>query len=116
MGAMKEKKRIYRISFLNQGQVYEVYAKHVAQGGLLGFVEVEDLVFGETTQLVVDPGEERLRNEFQGVKRFYVPLQAVIRIDEVDQRGPSRISEPAKGGSLSFPVPMFPGGADTRKS
>ena len=31
--------RLYKISFLNQGQVYEVYARRVVQGGLLGFVE-----------------------------------------------------------------------------
>ena len=33
---------IYRISFLQQGELYEVYARQVSQGGLLGFVEVED--------------------------------------------------------------------------
>ncbi len=47
--------RLYRITFLNQGQVYEVYAKRVSQGGLLGFIEVEGLVFGQKTRVVVDP-------------------------------------------------------------
>jgi hypothetical protein len=32
----------------------------------------------------VDPSEERLRHEFEGVQRFHVPLHSVIRIDEVE--------------------------------
>jgi len=107
--------RLYKVTFLNQGQVYEVYARHVNQGGLLGFVEVEGLVFGQKTRVVVDPSEERLEREFAGVKRFYVPMHAVIRIDEVEKRGQSRITEVAKGSNVAaFPVPYFrPGGGSS---
>ena len=39
-------KPIYRVVFLNQGKVYEVYARHVSQtGSLFGFVEIEELIF-----------------------------------------------------------------------
>ena len=105
---MRERERpIYKVSFLSQGQVYELYAKKVAQGGLLGFVEVEGVVFGQKTTLVVDPGEERLKLEFEGVRRFYVPIHSVLRIDEVDKPGPSRISEAGKTSNLAaFPMPM----------
>ena len=104
--------RLYRITFLNQGQVYEVNAKRVSQGGLLGFVEVEGLVFGQKTRMVVDPTEERLQREFAGVKRCYLPMHSVIRVDEVEKQGPSRISDAPKGGNVAaFPVPYFrPGG------
>jgi hypothetical protein len=107
--------RIYRITFLNQGQVYEVYARRVNQGGLLGFVEVEGLVFGEKTRVVVDPSEERLQREFAGVKRCYLPMHSVIRIDEVEKQGPGRITEAAKGTNVAaFPVPYFrPGGGSS---
>ena len=102
-------KRLYKVSFFNQGQVYEVFARHVSQGGLYGFIEVEDLVFGEKTQIVVDPTEERLQREFEGVKRFHVPMHAVVRIDEVEKRGTSRITPPPdKGGNVaSFPMPIY---------
>lgn len=111
-------KRLYKITFLNQGQVYEVYARHVTQGGLLGFVEVEGLVFGEKTTVVVDPSEERLQQEFEGVKRSYIPMHSVVRIDEVEKKGQSRISEMEKGSNVSaFPVPYFrPGEGDSSKS
>lgn len=114
---MPAEKRLYRLTFHNQGQVYEVYARRVSQGGLLGFVEVEGLVFGTRTQMVVDPSEERLEREFEGVRRFYVPMHAVVRIDEVDKRGPSRITEVAKGGNVAaFPLPVFRPGRDPSES
>lgn len=106
---MRERDRpLFKVTFLNQGQVYEVYAKKVAQGGLLGFVEVEGIVFGQKTTVVVDPSEERLKLEFAAVKRFYVPIHSVVRIDEVDKPGPSRISEAGKASNVAaFPMPMF---------
>ncbi len=106
-------KRLYKVIFVNQGETYEVYARQVSQGGLFGFVELEELVFGEKTQIVVDPSEERLQKEFEGVRRVYVPMHAVIRIDEVEKRGISRITPPDKDGGnvASFPVPIYtPGG------
>ena len=101
--------RLYRVSFFNQGQCYEIYARQIAQGGLMGFVEIEDLVFGERSQLVVDPTEEKLQKEFEGVKRFYVPMHAVIRIDEVEKEGTSRITTPSEsdGNVATFPVPIY---------
>ena len=106
---MRERdRRVYKVTFFNQGQVYEIYAKKVAQGGLLGFVEVEGIVFGQKTTVVVDPGEERLKMEFEGVKRCYIPMHAVVRIDEVDKHGPSRITEVDKASNVAaFPMPMF---------
>lgn len=101
--------RLYRISFHNQGQIYEVYARQVSHGGMPGFVEVEKLVFGERSSVVVDPSEERLKTEFENVERFYVPLHAVIRIDEVSKQGAARIVA-GDGSSKVMPFPMNFGG------
>ena len=105
--------RIYKVIFHQQGQVWEVYARSVSQGGLFGFVEVEDLLFGEKTQVVVDPSEERLKTEFAGVERVFVPLHAVVRIDQVHKQGASRITERPKGENnlASFPT-LFPKPSD----
>jgi hypothetical protein len=109
--------RLYKIAFLNQGQVYEIYARRVNQGGLLGFVEIEELVFGEKTTVVVDPSEERLQREFEGVRRSYLPMHSVIRIDEVEKKGQSRITEIARNGNVAaFPVPYFRSSGDSPKS
>ena len=88
---MTPKKCVYKITFLNGGKVYEIYAKQVSQGGLFGFVEIEQLLFDQKSALVVDPSEEQLRTEFSGVQRTYIPLQSIIRIDEVEKRGTSKI-------------------------
>jgi hypothetical protein len=101
------RKTTYRISFHNQGKVYEVYARKVSQGGLLGFVEIEDIVFGEKTTLVVDPSEEHLKSEFQGVRRTYIPMHAVIRVDEVEKTGQSKITEASGRGDKVTPFPVF---------
>jgi hypothetical protein len=96
---------IYKVIFFNQGQVYEIYARHVYQSDLWGFLEVEEFVFGERTQVIVDPAEEKLKNEFSAIKRSFIPMQAVVRIDEVEKEGACKITE-AKGGNVTqFPFP-----------
>lgn len=98
---------IFKVMFVNQGKVYEVYARKVSHGSLFGFIEVEELVFGERSSVVVDPAEERIKNEFQGVKRSYLPMHSVLRIDEVRKHGVSKISALEGGNVAQFPMPMF---------
>ena len=99
---------IYKVMFVNQGKVYELYARKISHGSLFGFVEIEELVFGERSSVVVDPGEERLKAEFKGVTRSYLPLQSIVRIDEVRKQGVSKIL-PLEGGNVSqFPMPLLP--------
>ena len=99
-------RHIYRVIFHNQGKVYEIYARKVADGGMLGFVQIEELTFGERTQVVVDPAEERLKGEFDGVTRTFLPLHAIIRIDEVEKQGVAKITD-AEGNVAQFPMPMY---------
>ncbi len=109
--------RLYRIAFTNQGKVYEIYARGISHGTLLGFLEVEDLVFGERSSVVVDPGEEKIKAEFAGVPRTYIPIQAVLRIDEVEKQGVSKISDAEGGNVAQFPVHMYsPGGEPPDKT
>ena len=105
------KEPVYKVIFQNAGQVFEVFARQIYQSDMWGFIEVEELVFGERSQIVVDPSEEKLKNEFDGVTRSYIPLQAIIRIDEVDKEGTGRVSDaPAGGNVASFPFAgMSPG-------
>jgi hypothetical protein len=100
-------RHFYKILFMSQGKVYEIYARSVSQGGLFGFVEVEKLVFGERSKVVVDPGEERIKAEFSGVKRTYIPMHAVIRIDEVEKEGVSKISKADGSNVAQFPMPVY---------
>ncbi len=99
---------IYRVIFANQDKVYEVYAKAIYQSEMYGFIEVEEFVFGERSQMIVDPGEEKLKTEFASVKRSYVPMHCVIRIDEVEKEGVAKISETGKGSVSSLPFQKMP--------
>jgi hypothetical protein len=95
---------IFRIMFVNQGKVYEVYARKVSHGELFGFIEVEELVFGERSSVVLDPSEERIKGEFAGVKRTFLPLHSILRVDEVKKQGVSKITL-LEGGAA---VAQFP--------
>lgn len=113
---MTSKQRLYRIQFSNQGQVYEIYARSVSHGAMMGFVEIEKLVFGEKSSVVLDPSEERLKTEFANVERFYVPLHAVIRIDELSSKQAApRIHAASEGGSKVTPFPLYTSGFEPKK-
>ena len=116
----KGRRRVYKVVFLNQGETFEIYAREVSQGSLFGFVEVEGILFGERTQVVVDPSEERLKSEFKGVQRIYVPIHSIVRIDEVEKEGVSRVTaaEEGEGGGTvtSFPGPIYTPTGDSGKS
>lgn len=105
---MPENARLYKIIFMNQGHMYVLYARNIYQSDLYGFIEVEDYIFGEQSQVVIDPGEERLKTEFEGVFRSYVPIHAVVRIDEVQKEGQPRVVEGTEQNLMSFPLPMKP--------
>ncbi len=100
---------IFRIMFVNQGKVYEVYARRVGHGNMFGFIEVEEMVFGERSTVVLDPAEERIKGEFEGVKRTYLPLHSVLRIDEVKKQGTAKITNFEGANVAQFPVPLYPG-------
>ncbi len=97
-------KLIYKVVFVNQDQVYEIYAKNVYQGDLYGFIVVEGFVFGEKSAIVIDPAEEKLRVEFEGVNRSFIPMHEIIRIDQVKKRGMAKIIAQQDSGKSSGKV------------
>ena len=95
---------IFKVVFANQGKVYEIYARKVSHGSLFGFIEVEELIFGERSTVVIQA-------EFAGVKRTYLPMHSILRIDEVPKQGVSKISVVEGSNVTPFPVPIYtPGG------
>lgn len=95
---------MYKVIFLNQGQIFEVFARAIYQSEMYGFIEVEEFVFGERSQLLVDPGEEKLKSEFAGVKRSYIPMHAIVRIDEVEKEGAAKVREASSTNTVTpFP-------------
>jgi len=96
---------IYKVVFSNQSDIFEIYASTVSSSEILGFVVIEDILFGEKSSVLIDPAEEKLKLEFEGVKRTLVPIHAIVRIDEVSKRGMAKIRESngSKNGVVNFP-------------
>ncbi|MCB1827753.1 MAG: DUF1820 family protein [Coxiellaceae bacterium] len=108
---MKTQEPIYRVIFSQDGQTYELYARYISEETMVGFVEIDQLIFAEDSTLV-DPTEEKLKNEFRGVERIYVPMHAIFRIDEVMKEGPARIKDDkskTKSNVWHFPIKKQPG-------
>lgn len=103
-------KTLYKVTFLSAGKVYELYARQVSSGALWGFVEVAELLFDVREGVLVDPTEERLRDEFGNTRVLHLPMQAVIRIEEVERKGQSAIRDATTGESVvtSLPLPARP--------
>ncbi len=99
---MKEEKRIYRVIFSQEDKIYEVFAQYITEESLVGFIEIEELVFSEHSPVVVDPSEEKLKNEFRGVKRSYIPMHMILRIDEMEKRGTPKIKAPKKQNNVHY--------------
>ncbi len=97
----------FRVRFYHEDNVYEIYARSLAQESIMGFLEVEEIVFNESAGVLVNPAEEKLKLEFQDVVCTYIPLHAVIRIDEVKKEGVAKIIELPKetGNKVLRPFP-----------
>ena len=102
--------KLYKVTFLNHGRVYELYARRVAASSLWGFTEIGELVFDVNDGVVIDPTEERLRDEFGNTRILHLPMQSVVRIEEVEKKGQSAIRDAATGESVVtlFPLPAKP--------
>jgi hypothetical protein len=99
-------KTLYKVTFLNHGKIYELHARHVASSALWGFTEVGEIEFDLKDSLVVDPTEERLRDEFGATKTLHLPMQSIVRIEEVERKGQLAIRDAATGEKVVTPFPM----------
>jgi hypothetical protein len=101
------KKTASKIIFMQLNEIYEVFAIQIYQSDMYGFIEIEDYIFNKDKQLVVDPAAEKLKNEFNKVERSYIPINAIIRIDEVVESGEATIKE-NKDSVTPFPLNIQP--------
>lgn len=96
---------LYRVTFQHQDKVYVIHAREVASSAIWGFVEVAGLDFSAHKGVLIDPVEERLREEFADTRRLHLPMQAVLRVEEVARRGQSAIHEGPGNPQVVTPFP-----------
>lgn len=76
------KEILYRILYHQHNEPCELYARSVSESDMFGFIELEELVF----EAIADTDhQEKLKQEFDGVKRTYIPLSNVCRIDTIER-------------------------------
>lgn len=84
----------YRVTFTNETasneEFFQICARNVSASDMYGLVEISGFIFPES-QIVYNPGEERIRREFAGVKRTWLPYHSIVRIDEVPDTTASEI-------------------------
>ena len=107
--AKPDKEKLFRIAFLNHGKVYELFCTGVCTSNLLGFVEATGLQFDEKDSLVIDPTEEKMRDEFDGVEVLHLPMHSVLRVEQVRKKGQAVIRDRESGEKVT-PFPIQPGG------
>lgn len=102
------RKKTCRVFFTSNGKAYELYARTVEAADIYGFVQISGLLFGETSSVLLNPAEESLKKEFEGVDRILVPYHQISRIDEVDREGRGKVVSIAAaeaGAEPLLPVP-----------
>ena len=72
----------------------------------MGITEVGELVFDVRDGVLVDPTEERLRDEFGNTRVLHLPMQSIVRVEEVEKKGQSAIRDAATGEKVVTPFPM----------
>lgn len=107
--------RLYKISFINRDKVYDIFAKQVYESDLYGFLAIEEIVFGNASEILIDPSEEKVKAEFEGVKRSFIPLHSIVRIDEVKERGTCKVSDYEEGDNVASLFPGALGSSDSDK-
>jgi|GEM_PF-3381178 len=80
---------VYRTVFTHLDQVYTLYSQGISEETLVGFIEVDgilsmaqDIVMSTENQ----EAHEVFRQQLQSIKRTYVPMHAVVRIDEMTRK------------------------------
>lgn len=81
-----EQRPIYRIVFTQEEEIKELYAQYISEETLVGFIEADTLLDRNNIALIVNPKE---------VRRCYIPLHNILRIDEIT------VEQTEKSGNVS---------------
>ena len=74
------------------------------QGVIRGVIGISSIILISFLYSSNKKNIEKLKNEFSQVQRSYIPMNAIIRIDEVNETGDAKIKE---NKNLLLPVEMY---------
>lgn len=77
-------KKLFKINFINsEKETLTIHASKVNPSEYLGLIEVSDIVFLDSSDIILNPQDDKIKKEFKNVERTFLPLNSIIRIDEV---------------------------------
>jgi hypothetical protein len=106
--APRRQKTYFKVQFTHENELYQVCARTVRSSELYGLIEIADFIFPEN-KLVYNPGEDRIRREFGGIKRTWIPYHSIARIDEVQDSQESEVKIVSLDSARKPAAPGFPG-------
>jgi len=78
------KKKLYKVIFIDEDkQVQTLHASILNPSSFLGLVEISDIVFIDESELIISPDDGKLKSKFKNVERSFIPLNSIVRIDEI---------------------------------
>lgn len=76
---------VYRVHYAKEKEpLCEILARQVGPADILGFIEISDFVAPRPSGRILRPDADRVEREFEGVRRTFVPISDVRRIDAID--------------------------------
>ncbi|WP_303850432.1 DUF1820 family protein [Seleniivibrio woodruffii] len=77
-------KKLYKIIFIDEDKkVQTIHASYLNPSSFLGLIEISDIVFIGQSDIIISPDDGKLKEVFKNVERSYIPLNYIVRIDEV---------------------------------
>jgi hypothetical protein len=61
----------------------QIYAGSVRMSDILGLVEASDIVFIDSSEVIINPEDDKIKKLFNDVATTMLPINSLIRIDEV---------------------------------
>lgn len=78
------RKKLFKIIFMDEDKTIQtIHASELNPSSFLGLVEISDIVFIDQSELIISPDDGNLKSKFKNVERSYLPLNSIVRIDEV---------------------------------
>ncbi|MCD8552984.1 DUF1820 family protein [Seleniivibrio sp.] len=77
-------KKLYKIVFIDEDKkVQTIHASYLNPSSFLGLIEISDIVFIGQSDIIISPDDGKLKEVFKNVERSYIPLNYIVRIDEI---------------------------------
>jgi len=77
-------KKLFKVIFIDEDKKTQtIHASQLNPSSFLGLIEISDIVFIDQSELIITPDDGKLQSRFKNVERSYIPLNSIIRIDEV---------------------------------